>query len=511
MESRAQEDRDFGATAAHRVADSLFLAGRYTECIALCESACGTEHEIFRRQSLLRLRRYDDAIRGVREALGRAALPGERARLAGCAAIAMASSGSVEEARSVLHAVRPDVEQLDVARRLEFDCDRALVAWISGDNGNAEALLREAERGDDSGVRGRAKILRSWVLARKGRYVEQSVLLADGIRALDAAAAPDIGMIARAVHALSALVREMHLPHAMGTVSSFLKRLPWTDDLQYEHFQTLRNVGWTCALQANYIGGLRSLDAAKQRARGEYQRLLARLDHAVVARIAGERLTFEAGLLDCAESLDSLDATTSSEETMVLVVAAETLAPLDRKRAIAALRSFDRVRTEMSGAFVLSADPQTDAMYRYASAVIALHQGRKTKAAAESADAFQTFHDMGFAWRAARCALVAYRATGDDHWLEKAAGQCRPYPRSFIAAEIVALSDAKRHRLEQSALTLRQREIAVLLAQGLTVEETARRLKASANTVKVHKNRIYHALGVRNRVELARETAKIAI
>lgn len=511
MYSTAQQRRDFGATAAQSTAaGSLFLSARYSRCIAACESERDIEHEILRCQALLRLRRYDEAVNGIREALGRGVLPSERARLAGCGAIAMASTGCTDEAQSMLLTVQPEIPQLDDGTRLAFECDRALVAWVSGKNREAESHLCEAETADDCEIRGRAKILRSWVFARKGQYAEQSVLLTDGIRTLSSVAAPDIGTIARAEHALSALTREMHLPHAFGIVSSVLKRLPWTDDLQYEHFQTLRNVGWTYALQADYISGLRLLDAAKQRAREQYQRLLARLDYAIVAGIAGERLTFEAGLLDCAESLDSLDATTSSEEMMALIVAGETLAPLDLKRAVDALRSFDRIRKEMSGAFVLSADPQTDGMYRYASAIIALHQGRKTKAVNESSKAFTIFDEMGFAWRAARCALVAYRATGDDRWLGSAVAKCRPYPRSFIAAEIEALFDAKRFKCE-SALTVRQRQIAVLLAQGFTVEETARRLNTSANTVKVHKNRIYHALGVRNRVELVRETARIAI
>lgn len=510
MDSRSQQGWGFEATAAQATAaGSLFLAGRYTDCIAVCESAPCIEHDISRRQALVRLRRYDEALNGIRDALRQGVLPSERVRLAGCAATAMASSGRPDEAQAMLHTVQPDIPLLDDATRLAFECDRALVAWITGKNRDADSHLREAESASDFGVRGRAKILRSWVLAREGRYVEQSVLLADGIHTLHSLAAPDIGTIARAVHALSALTREMHLPQAFGVASSILKRLPWTDDLQYEHFQTLRNVGWTDALQANYISGLRLLDAAKQHARGHYQQLLARLDHATVAGIAGERLTFEAGLLDCAESLDSLDVTTSSEEMMALVVAAETLAPLRLKCAVTALRLFERIRTEMSGSFVLSADPQTDAMYRYASAVIALRQGRKAKAAKESAKAFAIFAEMGFAWRAAKCALVAYRCTGEDRWLENAAAQCRSYPRSFIAAEIGALFNAKRLNLRR-VLTSRQREIAVLLAQGLTVEETARRLNASPNTVKVHKNRIYYALGVRNRVELAREAAKIA-
>jgi len=51
-------------------------------------------------------------------------------------------------------------------------------------------------------------------------------------------------------------------------------------------------------------------------------------------------------------------------------------------------------------------------------------------------------------------------------------------------------------------LAPRQREIAGLVAEGLTEAEIAERLSITRNTVKNHKTIVYRKLGVRNAVEL---------
>ena len=52
-------------------------------------------------------------------------------------------------------------------------------------------------------------------------------------------------------------------------------------------------------------------------------------------------------------------------------------------------------------------------------------------------------------------------------------------------------------------LTSRELEVAVLVAEGLSNKEIARRLDHSEDTVKIHLHNIYEKLGVRNRTSLA--------
>ena len=56
-------------------------------------------------------------------------------------------------------------------------------------------------------------------------------------------------------------------------------------------------------------------------------------------------------------------------------------------------------------------------------------------------------------------------------------------------------------------LTQREREVALLVADGLRSREVAERLTIAPQTVKSHLKTIFDKLGVRNRVELARRLA----
>ena len=68
--------------------------------------------------------------------------------------------------------------------------------------------------------------------------------------------------------------------------------------------------------------------------------------------------------------------------------------------------------------------------------------------------------------------------------------------------------EALRQKLKLSArahdsLTTRERQIMLVLAEGLTNKEIARRLRLTEGTVKVHLHNIYQKLGISNRTALA--------
>jgi DNA-binding NarL/FixJ family response regulator len=52
-------------------------------------------------------------------------------------------------------------------------------------------------------------------------------------------------------------------------------------------------------------------------------------------------------------------------------------------------------------------------------------------------------------------------------------------------------------------LSDRQREVTLLVAEGLSNKEIARRLEISEGTVRVHLQDIYSKLGIHNRTQLA--------
>ncbi len=76
--------------------------------------------------------------------------------------------------------------------------------------------------------------------------------------------------------------------------------------------------------------------------------------------------------------------------------------------------------------------------------------------------------------------------------------------REFMAQPQVPEGDAPHLPAAADGLTQREREVALLVADGLRSREVAERLGIASQTVKSHLKTIFDKLGVRNRVELAR-------
>ena len=61
----------------------------------------------------------------------------------------------------------------------------------------------------------------------------------------------------------------------------------------------------------------------------------------------------------------------------------------------------------------------------------------------------------------------------------------------------------KLRNLAHEPLTTRERQIVLVLSEGVTNKEIGRRLRLAEGTVKVHLHRIYRKLGIANRTSLA--------
>jgi two-component system nitrate/nitrite response regulator NarL len=81
--------------------------------------------------------------------------------------------------------------------------------------------------------------------------------------------------------------------------------------------------------------------------------------------------------------------------------------------------------------------------------------------------------------------------------------QCSPRVSAALAVRVAALSAAQRHENENGALTPREREIAALIADGLSNKQIARRLSIELATVKNHVHNILRKLGVSRRDQIS--------
>lgn len=102
------------------------------------------------------------------------------------------------------------------------------------------------------------------------------------------------------------------------------------------------------------------------------------------------------------------------------------------------------------------------------------------------------------ALEAGASAFVAKDAPADD--VVSAARHAAASPGAFTAAD---LAEAMKRRLAPSGpqLSRREREVLLLLADGLSVAGIARELYISESTAKTHIAKVYEKLGVANRAQ----------
>lgn len=128
------------------------------------------------------------------------------------------------------------------------------------------------------------------------------------------------------------------------------------------------------------------------------------------------------------------------------------------------------------------------------------------------ADAAERFERLGRPFDAAICRLTAAEAGGDvdRDRLADAGRLFRDAPAPWLSSRLDAVTDgpvddapSPNRRVDDLGLTTREREVAEVVAEGLSNRETANRLFISVRTVTSHLDHIYTKLGIRSRAELA--------
>lgn len=90
--------------------------------------------------------------------------------------------------------------------------------------------------------------------------------------------------------------------------------------------------------------------------------------------------------------------------------------------------------------------------------------------------------------------------------------QGRSYISPLITNDLIGLLlDAKGEERAEHSLTLRQREVLQLVAEGKTAKEIAGLLQISARTAEGHKYEIMQALGVKTTAELVQQAIRLKL
>jgi two-component system nitrate/nitrite response regulator NarL len=71
-----------------------------------------------------------------------------------------------------------------------------------------------------------------------------------------------------------------------------------------------------------------------------------------------------------------------------------------------------------------------------------------------------------------------------------------------LSVPVLAQESQGQNKQQVLSLTIRERQIVLIVAEGLSNKEVGRQLNLSEGTVKVHLHNIYNKLGVKNRTAL---------
>ncbi|HET9392579.1 MAG TPA: helix-turn-helix transcriptional regulator [Candidatus Rubrimentiphilum sp.] len=312
---------------------------------------------------------------------------------------------------------------------------------------------------------------------------------------------PDEYYRAKALRALVLLGRELPLFDEWQRMRETYAAIRWAPGTRLEQFQTLRYLGWIDALQGNELAAFRAFREASALAPSEHWRVLCLTDRAYLARNTGEKTFAQDVLHEADEVAQQLSwHETQREERSSLFVLAELFATIDPALSQKYLAQFRSLNTSVMLGIAYEDDPRIRAFAAYSSGKALLELGETAGGIAMLTEARDTFEAFHYGWRMALCALALHKATGESRWLVEARQQIAPWPRSWIAREVSAASDATAdNRLMSKA----QRRVLELLIEGKSNAEIAKALGRSPYTVRNHIAQLFRTYNVTNRTRLA--------
>jgi DNA-binding CsgD family transcriptional regulator len=307
---------------------------------------------------------------------------------------------------------------------------------------------------------------------------------------LEAEAPQETFLIALCVHIVALLLRELAQRGALARLERLEKRLPWTDGLEPMHFQVLRTIGWSYALNSEFVPALTNIARAAMLLGDPISRLYAHLDRATVSIFALERTGAQADFATAQGLLKKIDwKSLRTEGLAVLPLAAATAAELQLTREARSLLALaESTQAQMAPYWALAHGPRMRGFIAESKALT--EAGHNHKAAIESARrAFAIFDDIGYQWRSGRMATLLLTLTGEKTWRAEAERALAGYSRSPFAS---ALADQTR-----SELTVRQQEVLRLTLEGKSGAQIAEALDISIYTVYNHQAEIKRVKGAR--------------
>lgn len=392
------------------------------------------------------------------------------------------------------------VEQSMVAEVVYF---AAYAAYVAHDLATAEAWLH-FHKTDSPEWQARYLVLGGTIAAANERLLTQAELTSEALDILESRAPDHIVLIANAARHLAVLARDVPRVDAIDRLERILKRIGDDDGFTGSRFHVVRSLGWSHAVRGDYETAMRFVLRSTFEATNDIERLYAHLDHAATAVFAHEQAgsAARAAFAIARDLMNSIPwNTVVTDDLVALPLAAQVAAEFG---AAAEAKRYCELAAQMRGHIIarlpLAHDGRYEAFLNEAVS-LAYADADRRRAMAAAADAYETYKHIGFAWRAARMAILLYQLTRNPKWKARALAHLEAYPKSPF------------HRLLERprALTKRQEDVLELVRLGFDDDRIAYELGISYKTVRIHVGRLFHWYGVKNRSALMAKAVANAV
>lgn len=415
---------------------------------------------------------------------------------------AFANVRSIDSAEAS-YAAAERLAPADPNGRLTLAYHRSRLAWIKREyNPDADDVAASVTHPDPS-IAMAALTTRAWHHGSLGNLGAQiaDFRLALALLDLETDTPFDVSVASITCHSLARVAFEIADSAAMADARERYNQIAWTDGVAVDRFQTLRSFGWDSFMRGRPGPAQWSFKDARSSAPSAAWSVMAHLDRAFVARLAGN----EAWALEEIAEGDRLGHTirwesTFGEERLALLTLAVLIAPSNAARAQRYASTYSSIGTEaVHPTLAINGDRRARAFERYAQGRIDQVLGRDNAAIRALSDAYGIFVDIRYAYQSAMAATALAEVTGEPSWREKALVHASAYPSCPL---VEMANNAPREEVPISVmLSPLQRQVARALCGGAEMAEISRSLSRSIYTIERQIAAVYDVFGVRTRAE----------
>ena len=387
----------------------------------------------------------------------------------------------------------------------EIGYQRAQALWMERRLDEAEVELERIEHRASGSLAIECCVLRGAIASARGQIRLQAAIL---LGALPLVRVPDVSVLHHAVVAsqIAYLARELPSAELRAHASAELPRVAWTDDIADFHYTSLRAVAWCHALEGDDFNAFRKLKEAAAIAPSDAWRVMASCDRSYLATVLGEPRWAEQELRDAHEIAARVEWNLlDGEERFALALLAELFAWRDGALALSYVAKYRATGARYARILSSSNDRRVGAMEAYSFGVVQQHLGDRDEATRLFREAWAVYDEIGYDWRACRCAFALAELTGDAAWRACAAEKLRDYRRSWLVGRDPG-QIAKPAAVDVGALAARltpaQRAVFEQLLHGMAIRSIARDLDRTENTVRNHVKAIFKVFDVNSRAAL---------